>query len=42
MLFKAIKEFRDSIKLVIKKYRKVSKSQIKEISNKRHLYQNNN
>jgi retron-type reverse transcriptase len=42
MLFKTIKEFRDGIKTVIKKYRKLTKSQIKEISTKRNLYQNNN
>nr|YP_010338943.1 putative reverse transcriptase protein [Erythrolobus coxiae]UNJ19015.1 putative reverse transcriptase protein [Erythrolobus coxiae] len=41
-LFKAIKEVRDGIKTEIKKYRKLTKSQIKEISSKRNLYQNNN
>lgn len=41
-LFKAIKEFRDSIKTEIKKYKKLTKSQIEEISSKRNLYQNNN
>ena len=41
-LFKAIKEFRDGIKAEIKKYRKLTKSQIKEISSKRNLYLNNN
>jgi len=41
-LFKSIKEFRDSIKTEIKKYRKLTKSQLKEISSKRNLYQNNN
>jgi hypothetical protein len=41
-LFKATKEFRDGIKTEIKKYRKLTKSQIKEISFKRNLYQNNN
>lgn len=41
-LFKAIKKFRDGIKADVKKYRKLAKSQIKEISFKRNLYQNNN
>ena len=41
-LFKEIKEFRDSIKTEIKKYKKLTKSQIEEISSKRNLYQNNN
>lgn len=41
-LFKAIKEFRDGIKIEIKRYRKLTKSQIGEISRKRNLYQNNN
>ena len=41
-LFKSIKEFHDSIKTEIKKYRKLTKSQLEEISSKRNLYQNNN
>lgn len=36
-LFKAIKEFRDGIKTEIKKYKKLTKSQIKEISSHRNL-----
>jgi hypothetical protein len=40
-LFKAIKEFRDGIKAEIKKYKKLTKSQVKEISFKRNLYFNN-
>jgi hypothetical protein len=41
-LFKLIKEFRDSIiKTEIKKYRKLTKSQLEEISSKRNLYKNN-
>lgn len=42
LLFKAINEFRDSIKMEIKKYKKLTKSQIEEISYKRNLYKNNN
>ena len=41
-LFKLVKEFRDGIKTEIKKYRKLTKSQIKEISFKRNLYKKNN
>ena len=41
-LFKLIKEFRDSIKTEIKKYRKLTKSQLEEILYKKNLYQNNN
>lgn len=41
-LFKAIKESRDGIKTEIKKYKKLTKSQIEEISSKRNLYKNNN
>ena len=41
-LFKAIKEFREGIKADVRKYRKLAKSQIKEISFKRNLYQKNN
>lgn len=36
-LFKAIREFRDGIKTEIKKYRKLTKSQIEEISSHRNL-----
>jgi hypothetical protein len=36
-LFKAVKKLRDSIKTEIKKYRKLTKPQIKEISSKRNL-----
>jgi retron-type reverse transcriptase len=36
-LFKAIREFRDGIKTKIKKYRKLTKSQIEEISSHRNL-----
>ena len=41
-LFEAIKKFRDNIKAEIKKYRKLTKSQRKEILSKRYLYLNNN
>jgi retron-type reverse transcriptase len=41
-LFESVKEFRDGIKTEIKKYRKLTKSQIKEILSKRNFYQNNN
>ena len=41
-LFKAIREFRDGIKTEIKKYKKLTKSQIEEISAHRNLYLKNN
>jgi hypothetical protein len=41
-LFEAIKEFRNSIRTEIKKYEKLTKSQVKEISSKRNLYLSNN
>ena len=36
-LFKAVREFRDGIKTEIKKYRKLTKSQIEKISSHRNL-----